>query len=491
MYNSPNKLACALFKEKWKEPPHIRLLDKLITLLCKRNFYRLIVNIPPRHGKSEFISKIFPLWYLASFEGENILLVTYQNKFAEMWGKKIRELAKTYGNSVLNCTLDSSERSSVSIRLLPTKSHLFCVGAGGSITGRGANLIILDDPIKNQKEATSLRQRDSLWDWFQSTLFTRLEPNGIIVIVMTRWHDDDLVGRILRCFSHIVLSKDNIALLEKKNEPSYWFLLRLPALATEEDLLGRQIGEPLWKERFDLRSLEERKQVLGHFWFSALYQQMPLASFGNIFRRETFRYFTKKGRYFEILIHSEKEMTRQAISFDECSIFATFDLAIKTTEQSDYTVGVVFGLSSKKDILILDVLRSKFDSADHLNLLLGVYSRWKPLVIGIESVQYQASLIQRARRLGLPIKELRADKDKISRSLPIATFFDAGKVYFDKDAVWLSELEKELLEFPNGKHDDQVDALAYIPQLIEPISLLKPYGTKPKRKENPTIPGLF
>lgn len=476
MYLSPSKIAKAINGDRWHTPPHIELIDELLVKMAKREIFRLIVNIPPRHGKSELISKYFPFWYLGNFPDHNVLLVTYQNKFAEQWGKRIRELLSEYGEKFFGIKLNLKDASAKSLRIKNYGGALYCVGSAGALTGRGANLIIVDDPIKNDKEAMSQHQRENLWHWFKATLYTRLEPNGVIALVMTRWNEDDLVGRILNSYDFSFIADSNISMLNSSGKEDLWLLLKLPAIATESDILGRKVGEPLWKERFNADALTERQKVLGDFWFSALYQQDPKPATGKIFHREKFKYFVERNRHYELVVSEKGTLEREFIPFEDCTTFAVVDLAIKVSQQSDYTVAIVFAVSRDKRIFIRDVIREKFDSAEHLRFLESLFFRWKPRLVGIESVQYQASLIQRARRLGLPIKELRADRDKIARSLPIVSMVDAGTVFFRRDTPWLETFESELIEFPNGKHDDQVDAFAYIAQLIEPISSTEVYG---------------
>ncbi|MCX7909137.1 MAG: phage terminase large subunit [Ignavibacteria bacterium] len=481
MLLSPAEIGKLIFKSKWQEPKHIQLLNSLVSKLAERKFYRLIVNIPPRYGKSTITSILFPFWYIGNFPDHNLLLVTYQNRLAQLWGKRIRQLIQTYGAELFNIALDNSDRSATSMTIAGTNGNILCVGAGGLLTGMGANAIIVDDPIKNNKEALSPLQRDSLWEWFKATLYTRLEPDGVLLIVMTRWHEDDIVGRLLASNSFIEIN-NNIHQLPTKTQSSSWLLLKLPALAKDNDPLGREIGEPLWKERFDLNSILEQKKILGDFWFSALYQQEPIFTTGKIFHREKFQYFDLVNNIITITNSTQKITSKEHILLSSCSIFATVDLAIKSSERSDYTVAIVFAISGKKDVFLLEIFREKFDATDHLSLLQTIYSRWKPLLIGVESVQYQYTLVQNARRIGLPVKELRADRDKIARSLVIANWIDAGKVFFRKDTTWLDEFERELIQFPDGAHDDQVDAFSYIAQLIEPISTSRIKGIS---KKNP------
>lgn len=484
MIYTPSTIGKLIMKEKWQEPPHIELLSNLLVRLANRDFFRLIVNMPPRYGKSQMTSILFPFWYIGNFPDHNVVVVTYQNKLAQMWGKRIRQLIATHGKEFFEIALDPSDRSASSMSIEKHIGKIVCVGAGGLLTGLGADAIIVDDPIKNQKEALSIRQRDTLWEWFKATLFTRLEPNGILLLVATRWHEDDIFGRLIESNPTIELTKDFLEKTEFHNKPNVWYLLKIPAIAKGNDPLGRKIGEPLWPDRFNLASILEQKKMLGEFWFSALYQQEPIFTTGKIFKRENFRYFTLTNDLLTIKVVESKNVRSEYQLLQYCSIFATIDLAIKTSERSDFTVAIVFAVSPKKDVFILDVIREKFDTTDHLNFIRSIFSRWRPILIGIESVQYQFTLIQNARKMGLPIKELKADRDKIARSLAIANWIDAGKVFFRKDTPWLDEFERELHQFPDGSHDDQVDALSYISQMIEPLGSTKIWGiSKQKTKD--------
>lgn len=489
MLYTPSEIGKMVYKTKWQEPKHIQVLDKLLLKIANREIFRLIVNIPPRYGKSLMTSILFPFWYIGNFPESNVIVVTYQNKLAQIWGKRIRQLIFSHGDELFEIKLDPADRSASTMTIEKHNGKIICVGAGGLLTGLGADAIIIDDPIKNQKEALSIHQREALWDWFKATLFTRLEPNGVLLIVCTRWHEDDIVGRILASGNSTEITQVNIGNFESTNKANHWFILKLPAISKENDPLGRLPGEALWKERFDIETINEQKKILGDFWFSALYQQEPIFSTGRIFKKENFHYFSLHDNTIVVPGMDNGIPSKEYYLLQNCSIFATIDLAVKTTESSDFTCAIVFAVSRKKEIFILEVIRKKFESADHLNLISSIYSRWKPVLIGIESVQYQFSLIQTARRQGIPVKELKADRDKIARSLPIATLVDSGSVMFLRDAPWLDEFERELLAFPNSHHDDQVDAFSYITQIIEPLSFAKVQSTP--RKRNIDMLSLF
>ncbi len=479
IYPSPSKLAKAISHYKWLMPTHLKLIENTLILLTKRKIRKLIVNLPPRHGKSELISKFFPLWYLCHYPNHRIMLISYNASFAKYWSRIIRDLISEFSGTILNISLSKMHKSSESFALSNAKGSLYAIGAGGSITGRGADLIIIDDPIKNDTQANSAYFRDKIWDWFNSTVFTRLEPNGIIILVMTRWNEDDVCGRLIK--NRLTIELNYPGLIRKCNLAEYkldskmkWCLIKIPALANENDILQREKGDELWPERFDKEKLSEIKSQIGNYWFSALYQQEPMPLGKGIFERKYFKYFDIYQEYYKIYNENGKIELRLK---ENCSYFITVDLAISEKDLSDYTVFIISALTEKKEILIIDVIRTRIKAHEHLAMLKKLAKQWSPALIGIESVQYQTSLVQSALFEGLHVKALRPDKDKISRAIAISAKVEVGMVYFRQNANWLSEFESELTEFPDGKYDDQVDAFAYIAKILEYFSDNKPAST--------------
>ncbi len=248
--------------------------------------------------------------------------------------------------------------------------------------------------------------------------------------------------------------------------------MNLPAIAKENDALGRIQGKALWEERYSIEKLEEIRNTLGRYWFASLYQQEPSPADGGIFNSRYFRYYEEKDGILKL--YSGETVESHLIS--KCRIYAVMDLAVSVSNKSDYTVIIIFAVTSGYDIVVLDVIRERMEGAGHIALIEQIYRKWQPITIGIESVQYQKSLVQQAKRKGLPVKELRPDKDKVSRALAIAARMEAGSVYFRNHSHWLYDLENELLAFPNGKHDDQVDSLAYAATMIKPLTNSLPVG---------------
>ncbi len=452
---TPSRLAETISHNFWKNARHLEFIESKLLATITTPSKNLIVNMPPRHGKSEFLSVYFPLWYLANYPDKRIIITSYQASVAESWSRRIRDMIIEYPQE-LGIELNKNHRKASSFGILNHRGGLIATGAGGALTGKGGDILLIDDPIKNDEEANSNVIRDKVWDWFLATALTRLEPAGNTIIVMTRWHEDDLVGRIFSQFSGEILQN--------------WEQISLPAIAIENDPIGRAVGEPLWAERFDVDLLRERQQTIGNYWFSALYQQQPIPQGTSIFRRQNFRYYDEKENYYIF----KDNNNHRFIQKDDLTIMATCDLAISTSETADYTVVLVFAKNFENDILILDIIRERFETTHHFNLLKSIYDKHHPVIIGIENVQYQKSLIQRLLQAGLPIKSLRPDKDKISRALAIASIQEAGKIYFPRNAHFTNEFERELLNFPKSKHDDQVDAFAYIVQMLHTTSGMLP-----------------
>lgn len=476
--SSPAWFAHVASNRKWQPAAHFEIINDLLLDACCGRIRGLIVNLPPRHGKSEFISKYFPAWYLCNYPDKRIIIASYSASLSSVWGRRVRDIIAEFGNSLFNVKVSSTSSSMYNFEIAGRTGGMTSTGAGGSITGKGADLLIIDDPIKNDAEANSFTYREKIWDWFKATAYTRLEPNGILIIIMTRWHEDDLCGRfenelsddIINYHDYIINCNDTI--IRSDSAENKFVLLKIPAIASENDPLNRSTGQALWQNRFPLEKLDELQKTLGSYWFSALYQQKPSPEGGAHFKRKDFRYFIEEGDHYTLYDNSQlfsaSTFANRKVRIMDCSVYATVDLAVSLKESSDYTVVLVFAVTPNNEFLILDILRERISGAEHLALIENVYHRYNAQLIGIETVQYQLSLVQSALRAGLPVKPLRPDKDKLSRMLPMAARVESNVVYFRKNAAWLQNFEDELLTFPVGRHDDQVDAFSYINYMISP-----------------------
>ena len=457
---SPGWFAYINSSGEWKYPPHLRYLDKALHFLVAGKFSRLMVNMPPRHGKSEMISKYFPAWYINRFPDKRIILTSYSADFASMWGRLVKEILITRsieGKSDLRLSKDSHAMKLFSIA--NRTGSMVSTGAGCSLTGRGADLLIIDDPVKNNEEANSEKILDNIWEWFVATAYTRLEPGGKVVLLMTRWHDDDLCGRIAKTSNIIRLDEaiDSDSLLPSDKET--WVKITLPAIAEDDDELGRNIGEPLWAVRYDESALAKIKLQAGAYWFASLYQQSPIPGRNPVFKREHFSYFTEDSECYHLVNHLGARETRRK---DSCLRFATVDLASSISQTSDYTVILTYAHTPQNEILVLDVLRQRLAPEHHKNLIATQVAKWNLTLVGIEQVGYQAILVNEMSKAGFQIKALTPKGNKVLRAGVMKAKMALGKVYFPTSAHWLSDFEDELMRFPDGRHDDQVDAFAYI-----------------------------
>lgn len=407
----------------------------------------MILTVPPRHGKSETTSRWFPGFAVCQYPNLRVGVVSYAAEFAASWGRKVRDSVSEYGPSIWGVRVRENVAARDAWELeawngagwVHTGGGMLTTGVGGPLTGRGLDLAIIDDPVKNSEEAFSPTYREKTWDWFNSTLMTRLEPGGRVILIMTRWHEDDLAGRLIESSG-------------SGGEP--WTLLNFPALAEPGDLLGRQPGEPLWPERYDAAALQHIRENRGEYWFSSMYQQRPVPLHKSVIDVSAIRSFSQDFANYYL---AQPDGSRLAVPRDSCTRFCTVDLATSTKQTADYTVLSTWAQTPNGDTLLLDVVRQRFEGPDHLALLANAWATWTPGVIIVESVAYQASLIQQALRTGLPVIPYTPDRDKLQRSLPFAARVAAGRYYFPVAAAWKPDVMQELARFPAGEHDDFVD----------------------------------
>jgi predicted phage terminase large subunit-like protein len=440
---------------RWTPAPHLRhLSDKLMDVAGGR-VRRLMIHMPPRHGKSELTSRFFPAWYLGNHPDRRVILASYEADFASTWGRRARDILEEHGTTLFPAGVKVSAGSSSASRW-DIEGHaggMTTAGAGGPIGGKGADLLLLDDLVKNDQEGNSRLHQEKVWEWYKSTAYPRLEPRGAIVLIMTRWSMGDLAGRLLE---------------ERAQGGEPWEVVSLPALAGIEDPIGRQPGEALWPERFPAPALEEIRRAIGSYWWSALYQQQPHLPEGNLFKRDHFRYFEVAGS--EYVLHQVEGEKRVPTS--SCIVIQTVDPAASMKTAADFFVVATWAISPEKDLLLLDMIRMHVEGPDQPGLIARAYQRWKPQKIGVETVSLGLVLYQQLVRQGLPMVELRPEKDKVTRAIPMAARYESGAVYHPRHAPWLDDLEEELVAFPAGAHDDQVDAVTYAFTLLETVKVI-------------------
>lgn len=444
---TPAGYAYAASDGKWIPAAHLLLLSNLLAKVAAGEITRLLITMPPRHGKSMLTSQYFIAWYLGIHPDNRVILCSYEAEFAASWGYKVRALLRATGKEFFGVEIapDSSARNRWDIK--NRDGGMITAGVGGPITGKGGHLLLVDDPVKNAEEANSKTYRDKTAEWFNSTAYTRLEPDGAVIMIQTRWHQDDLAGR---------------QLAEMDAGGEQWTIIDLPAIAEEDDQLGREVGEALFPARYPVEALRKIKTKIGSYWFNALYQQRPSAADGTIFKREYFRYYNRDGNH----LHLHTPSGDKTILLNKCMIFQTCDPAGSTKSTADWFVLGTWAKTPDNDLILLDILRTRIEGPDQPNLFRQAYERWKPAIQGIESNGIGKTVYQMLVRGGLPIVELKADKDKKLRALPAAARMEAGTVYFPSGAPWLGDYEEELIAFDKGTHDDQVDVTAYAAMIV-------------------------
>lgn len=404
---------------------------------------RLMLFMPPRHGKSELASRIFPAWHLGHYPNHEVIACSYAGSLANDFSRKVRGLIRDSSFQTVFPGVELAKDSqSVEQWNLDQGGGYTAAGVGGPITGKGAHVLIIDDPVKNREDAESASTRQSIKDWYTSTAYTRLAPGGGVLIILTRWHDDDLAGWLLS--------------QQEKGEGDEWKVVRYPAIA-EYDELFRDEGEALHPDRYPINALERIKRAVGPRDWSALYQQNPVADDGDYFKREDFQWFDQN----------------HLPPLEEMNFYTAWDLAIGQKERNDFTVGITVGVDRQDNLWVVDIQRGRWESLDIIEKMIEVQKVWQSRLVGIERGHILMTmgpiLAKRLRetRIAMPTQELRPGKqDKVARARPIQARMQQRRVFFRRHCDKTMALVAEMMRFPNGAHDDQVDAMAWIGQML-------------------------
>jgi predicted phage terminase large subunit-like protein len=404
---------------------------------------RLMLFMPPRHGKSELASRIFPAWHLGRNPKHEIIGCSYSGSLANDFSRKVRGLLRDPSYQTVFPGVEMTKDSqSVEQWNLGQGGGYTASGVGGPITGKGAHCLIIDDPVKNREEAESATTRRAIKDWYTSTAYTRLSPGGGALIIMTRWHDSDLAGWLLA--------------QADKGEGDEWKVVSYPAVA-EFDELFRKEGDALDDGRYPSKALARIKRAIGPRDWSALYQQNPVADEGDYFKRDDFQMF------------SPEELP----PLEEMNFYTAWDLAIGQKEVNDFTVGITVGIDRKDNIWVVDVQRGHWGTLEIIEKMLQMQRVWKSLLVGIERghiLMTMGPILEkrcREEKVMMPTQELKPGRqDKVARARAIQARMQQHRVYFRRHCDKTMGLAAEMIRFPNGKHDDGVDAMAWIGQML-------------------------
>lgn len=413
--------------------PYLVYIQDVLDRVTTGDLRQVMLFMPPRHGKSEMTTVRYPMWRLQRDPSLRIIVGAYNATLAKKFSRKCRKIARAVGVPL------SRERTAVDDWETETGGGLRAVGVGGGVTGMGAQLILIDDPVKSRAEAQSETYRDAVYEWYTDDLFTRQEPGCAIILIMTRWHEDDLAGRILA-------SEDG---------PN-WTVISLPAIAEEGDELGRSPGEALCPERYDVAALERLRRVLRGS-FDALFQQRPHPASGDLFKDEWFA-----NRYKHL-----PEMTE---------VWTCWDTALKDGEQNDETAGVTAGLGVDGHVYLLRAVHGRWETPDVAKFLVA-QAQWLKGLYGdryrgdyVEDKVSGTTLMQFVRRShpDVALIPIQVEGDKVARANGVTPTCEAGQVRFPDPSTyvetrgWAQDLLAQLMKFPSGKHDDLVDAFVYM-----------------------------
>lgn len=420
----------ALQQPGFLHPWHIELLAEKLEAVERGEIRRLMVFMPPRHGKSVLCSQLFPAWYLGKHPDRGIICASYAQELADDFGRKVRNLVRSQEHEEAFPESRMAGDSAAAKRFdMTRKGTYFAVGRGSAITGRGADVLLIDDPIKDRKEADSDTIRRALKDWYSEVAYTRRQPAAAVVVVQTRWHEGDLAGW-----------------LQTEHADEGWSVVSLPAIA-ERDEASRKEGEALWAERFSLEELDAIKAQLGGAAFAALYQQRPAAAEGAIFKRAWW------GRYSEL-----PETFKRVIQ--------VWDTAFKSGDENDFSACTTWAETSSHYYLV-HAWRGRVEFPALISKAKALAEAWKPTAVLIEDKASGQSLIQTLRvSSSLPVLPIRVGTDKVSRANAVTPLVEAGKALLPMGADWLDDYLDEISAFPTSKHDDWTDtttmALGYL-----------------------------
>ena len=379
------------------------------------------------------VSETFPSWFIGKNKNRRVIEVSYGDELAQRFGHKNRQKIDEFGEEIFGIGINPQQASKTNWDITDARGGMISAGIGSSITGHGADLLLIDDPIKNRAEADSKQYRERLWAEWENTLLTRLHPGGRVVLIQTRWHRDDLAGRLLEQEGRV-------------EDGGLWHVLTLPAVAEENDALGREVGEPLWPEHgYDLKWCAQTKKSVGSYAWASLYQQRPRPRDENrMLRREWFK------------IADQAPAGMQEVRY--------WDLAAtepKPGSDPDYTAGVKMG--EKEGVFyITDIRRSRLSPKGNEDLVeqtakldsikTKIFMEQEGGSSGKNTIDHYA----RKRLKGFTVYGVKPSGSKTLRAEPFCAAAEAGNVVLIRGA-WNKDFLDEAEEFPTGDHDDQID----------------------------------
>lgn len=409
---------------------HLLIAEKL-EAVERGEIKRLMITMPPRHGKSELASRRFPAYFMGRNTGKQIIAASYNSDLSNDFGREVRNIVDSPEFGALFPVKLSQDSKAANRWHTDSGGMYVAAGVGTAITGRGADILLIDDPFKDREEADSENRRERVWDWYTSTAYTRLMPGGAIVIINTRWHDDDLSGKLLA---------------EQDHGGDKWDLLSLPAINSN--------GDALWPSWYPLDRLEQIRNVLPARDWNSLYQQNPIPDDGDYFKSAWF------GEYDQLP--------------EKMQIYGASDYAV-TDGGGDWTEHGIFGVDLNSNVYVLDWWRGQTAADAWIESQCDLIVKHEPLIWFGESGPIRRSvepfMIRRMSERGAfcRMEWMASISDKPTRARSIQAVASMGKLFLPKNAVWKGEVLAQLLRFPAGKHDDAVDVFSLIGRALQHV----------------------
>jgi predicted phage terminase large subunit-like protein len=411
-------------KGNYEAAAHHHFIAGYLEAVERGDIDRLILSTPPRHGKSEMVTRRFPAWFLGRNPDRFVISASYNSDFATDFGRDVRQIIASpeYKNVFPGTELRPDSRAADRWNTSSGGAY-FAAGVGSGITGRGMHLGIVDDPIKDEEEANSATHLEKIWRWYKTAFKTRMMPKAALVVCMTRWAKADLIGRVL------------------EDEMGRWTVVNLPAFAAEDDPLGREVGAPLWPAWYDEQALMEMQGTLTPKEWSALYLGAPMVEGGNIFKSFWWKTFTEAPP-FETIIQS-------------------WDTAYETNEGNSYSVCTTWGIGAD-GYYLLHLFRDRLEYPDLKVKVEELANKFRPSVIVVEKRASGMSLIQDLQRTSrYAIEPINVVRDKESRARGVTAICSSGRVLIPELAPWADAWRDEMENFPGAKYDDIVDSTVH------------------------------
>jgi predicted phage terminase large subunit-like protein len=416
--------------------PHHRKLAALMDAVARGEKRRILISVAPRFGKSLVSSYLFPAWYLGKFPNRRIIMASHTGDMATGFGRKVRDLINTPEYRTIFPDVELKADSKAAGQWSTSGGgEYYAVGVGGALAGRGANLVVIDDPFSEQVVmAGNTDVFDDAWAWFQTGPLQRLAPDGACIIIHTRWHKGDLIGRLQ-------------TQMAKNPDAEQWDVVEFPAILNT----GTDHEKSLWPERWPLEALLQKKQNMAPQYWQAQYMQSPTSEEGAMIKREWWQVWDKEDP-------------------PDCEyVIMSLDAAQEAHNRADYNAFQVWGVfyedtgrgAPVANIILLEAWKKRMEYPELKKAMIAEYEKWDPDTFVIEKKSSGSVLYQELRHAGVPVSEFTPGKgnDKIARVNSVSDIFSSGLVWAPTDRRWAMEVVEECSDFPNGEHDDQVDAM--------------------------------